>query len=478
MTSVKGLCSAFCLLLVAAVPLWVLTGGLRRWFRRRMIEEAGLSEALLPTQDDRATHLPRDEATLRELDLGPNTKRIVELFHHGQLARGRLLEHDMIETPIGPNSRTVDFFCRYGWYDLKGVFHEHRSDDRRSGLLNHQFEPKRGDIFLVGYQPGSKDHVIFYADGGARLAAPPPFIPPAPPSQPKPVRPPTDLASIDALLRTAHEQFDDLEALHVLADRLCELNEPRGELMALQLARTPGQAPRPEELQLIAKHSAAWVPSGLDPRQVRFERGFLVAGTCLGSVDPTHLAWQTIEALRFRDPRPEPFHARVPRLKELRGVEVASLQAMLALLPRGLEVLEVRDAEHAELERLLAALREFTALHTLNLQSLRATSAPVEVLELVLRQRPARLTHVWVPAYGLDALDVQRRLQGAPGLVVHLFFDGFGTDPGADRTWVEVTAKEFTLHQLGAPHRGDLILARQVMTACGIADPKVYSQPL
>ena len=462
--------------MVAAVPLWLLTGGLRaRWWKRRAIAAAGLSKDDFPSLNERATHLPIDEVTLRSLDLGPNADRIVEIFRHGQLARGVLLEHDVTETQIASHTKRMEFFVRYGWYDLHGVLREHRSDERDQGLLNHQFEPKRSDVFLVGYDLASRDHVIFYADGGARLTAPAPPVPPAAtPSVARP--PPTDLTSVAALLKAAHEQFDDVEALHVIADRLCELNEPRGELMALQLARKPGEPPRPEELQLLTTHAARWMPRGLHPQNLRFERGLVVEGTVIDAVEPSDLAWQTMEILRFDEiRRPNQFAPKMPRLREFRGLDCQVVVAMLPRLSKRLEVLQVCDAEYRWTEVLLKGLRAFPDLHALHLQTIRPTSDPSAVFELVLRQQLPKLTLLGLPAYLFDGLDVQRVLAKTPGFVVHLNFDSAPPEPNKARLWVEATARELTLHQVGAPHRGEVIHARELLAACGVHDPRVFT---
>jgi uncharacterized protein (TIGR02996 family) len=49
------------------------------------------------------------------------------------------------------------------------------------------------------------------------------------------------------------------EARQVLADRLVELGDPRGEVIALQMKR-PDDA---RAKRLIAKHRAAWLGAGL-----------------------------------------------------------------------------------------------------------------------------------------------------------------------------------------------------------------------
>ncbi|MDP2269626.1 MAG: hypothetical protein Q8K32_02770 [Archangium sp.] len=85
----------------------------------------------------------------------PITKDLPPL-HRGELARGVLIEHDTVETRTGPTTKSIGFFSRYGWYDLHGKLREHRSDDPKSGLLNHSFELERQDVFLVAYDPASR----------------------------------------------------------------------------------------------------------------------------------------------------------------------------------------------------------------------------------------------------------------------------------------------------------------------------------
>jgi hypothetical protein len=416
---------------------------------KRYLLLKGLAEE--PSDDERARHLPRDEATLRSLRLGANTERIVELFKRGELARAVMLEDGQ----------------SYCWYDVKGELREHATWNR-VGRLNTTFQGKPGSSFLLAYDPSSRAHVIFENCGGARFPAAPVQRGPPPGATPQPIKPlaPADLSSADALVRAAHERFDDLAALQVIADRLCELGEARGELMALQLARGDGK-PSHEETRLVRNHAKQWAPHGLDLTSVRFERGVLVEGTCTDAVDATHLAWQTLRALHFQSSfgphGPSPLNAKLPRLRELTGLNVGSLVPQLENVSQELELLHVNDVDRHWARALMTRLGAYPALRTLGFESTRPGSEPMLVLEHVLSHRPARLAELWLPSYLFNPREVQRALAMVRDLTVNLFFDSMRRD--RDAIWIAVTSDTFTLQQRGNPVPRYVELARQTILA-------------
>jgi hypothetical protein len=439
---------------------------------------------------ERALHVPRDEASLRKLQLGPDLERIVQLFRGGRFARAAGIHS--LYTSEG------HVVSRYGWFDAKGVFREQVLDRqlqyrRAPGLLNDHFQPRPGDSFVVAYEPDSNDHVIFYGDG-----APPPISAPRKQEEPKtaPVRPrrerqlPADQNSVPALLEAAASDLDDLETLSVVADRLNELGDPRGELMALQLARPNEVAPLPPEMQ---QHRTL-IPQGVDLASARFSRGFLVDATCVDKVEPRHDAWATVEVLRFSSAhQPQAtgsaFDATPPmhRLRELRHISSLALMGVFEKVPRSLEVLELvivvahgfspsvdeTDPEPDHLVPLLYRLHELTALRSLEVWSMWVgLGVSVELLVIML-QHPS-LRHLWVPAGNLDGRQVQSLLGRAPKLTVHLAFTP-RERWSEGRVWVDVTGHELTLHQSGRPNRADLASAREHLAHCGLADPPVYA---
>jgi len=86
------------------------------------------------------------------------------------------------------------------------------------------------------------------------------------------------------LLAEIYAAPDDDQARMVYADWLQERGEPRGELIALQLARTGGERPskarRDRESQLLAEHATRWIgplAKQVTKKSLVFERGFLAA---------------------------------------------------------------------------------------------------------------------------------------------------------------------------------------------------------
>lgn len=88
-------------------------------------------------------------------------------------------------------------------------------------------------------------------------------------------QPPKDLADLFALVFES-PQRDEPRA--VLADALLEAGDPRGEFIALQLARESSDAPSKRELDLLGRHVKSWLgplEEILVPEKWTFERGFL-----------------------------------------------------------------------------------------------------------------------------------------------------------------------------------------------------------
>src|SRR5262245_21100998 len=105
-----------------------------------------------------------------------------------------------------------------------------------------------------------------------------------------------------------HADPGDLHARGVYADALLEAGDPRGELIALQLARTwrGRQQPSRRELELLAQHRAAWLgplASVLHLERSTFANGFLSCAVLRGDRPHMMLAaldhpeWRTVEAL-------------------------------------------------------------------------------------------------------------------------------------------------------------------------------------
>lgn len=110
----------------------------------------------------------------------------------------------------------------------------------------------------------------------------------------------------EELLAAVYETPEADEPRQVYADWLQERGDPRGELIALQLARAAsGEAPSLRERKLLGTHGKAWLgPLGrgriLDEKRTRFARGFFAAGSLLARGIDTihgHREWATCEDL-------------------------------------------------------------------------------------------------------------------------------------------------------------------------------------
>jgi hypothetical protein len=106
------------------------------------------------------------------------------------------------------------------------------------------------------------------------------------------------------LLVAVYEDLGSDSNRMVLADRLLELGDPRGEMIALQLARARTGAPAtPRERELIAQHGLAWAkPLSKCFVSYGFRRGFLAIAVLddramLRPAWYEHPAWATVEEL-------------------------------------------------------------------------------------------------------------------------------------------------------------------------------------
>lgn len=159
--------------------------------------------------------------------------------------------------------------------------------------------------------------------------------------------------SAEALLAEIYARPDDDEPRLVYADRLMAANDPRGEFIALQLARGGDQAPSPREAELLKKHGKVWLGDlapvlsfGKGYSQTAFRRGFVADADVILSVGrklrplASHPAWATVER----------FIGGTPALRDL--LATAPLRAL-----RELQVSADDLAALAEREEPLAAVR-------------------------------------------------------------------------------------------------------------------------
>ncbi|MCP3099290.1 TIGR02996 domain-containing protein [Myxococcus sp. K15C18031901] len=157
----------------------------------------------------------------------------------------------------------------------------------------------------------------------------------------------------ELLLPSVYAALEDDAARLVLADRLLEEGDPRGELIMLQCAPTPDEA---RVRELLGRHRELWeVPLGplIEPRRSRFERGFPVAVmlrryVCAVSEFPEPMeAWLTVreiswsgghDATRFVEWLTHPHLRGVTWLRQL-DTDVARAVAKRQLPVKGLELL-------------------------------------------------------------------------------------------------------------------------------------------
>ena len=152
----------------------------------------------------------------------------------------------------------------------------------------------------------------------------------------------------DELLAAIYAQPDDDHARAVYADHLLEHGDPRGELIALQLAGT--EAAR--QAALLETHGEAWLGSlrGQVVREsVRWERGFVVkAVPNRGLIDPSDRQWTLMHELGGSWPLSDDHP--LPRLRVLSRLHALDI-AWLGRLARPLAVEELGWALAPDVER-------------------------------------------------------------------------------------------------------------------------------
>ncbi|HET9988310.1 MAG TPA: TIGR02996 domain-containing protein, partial [Kofleriaceae bacterium] len=150
-----------------------------------------------------------------------------------------------------------------------------------------------------------------------------------------------DTGDGDALLARIYAAPNDLGPRTIYADWLQERGDPRGELIALQLAHAgtaPSDAQRRREAQLLENHGAEWL-GALAPACVgepRFAGGFAVelrvdVGRALGTIGAP--AWSTVTGLWLgpHDAWPRAL-VRHPVMRELRFVDNVTLADVRAIV--------------------------------------------------------------------------------------------------------------------------------------------------
>jgi len=152
--------------------------------------------------------------------------------------------------------------------------------------------------------------------------------------------------ALEELRMAIYSAPDDDAPRHVYADALQTMGDPRGELIALQLARTATAPVSGREAELLREYAIEW--SGVfEPccREVQFERGFPSAVTLRRPRWYTQRAisapeWSTIEVLDVGELVDDQsvihellWKGRFPVLREVRGISAGFVRQLRALRP-------------------------------------------------------------------------------------------------------------------------------------------------
>jgi uncharacterized protein (TIGR02996 family) len=137
--------------------------------------------------------------------------------------------------------------------------------------------------------------------------------PPTPPREP----------TLDALLAAVYEAPWDDTPRAVLADFLLEREDPRGELIALDLLPSPTPEQRRRKNALLRAHGKRWFPAALHRivnRDARYERGFLARGQLVSDRTPIELS--TFRELAVAHAVPDFDHPVFRGIEAWRGVGI------------------------------------------------------------------------------------------------------------------------------------------------------------
>ncbi len=181
---------------------------------------------------------------------------------------------------------------------------------------------------------------------------------------------------LTSLFAAVYADLGDDGARSVLADALQEVGDPRGEFIALQLARGRSGERKPREAALWKRHGRDWlepIAAAVDQESVVFERGFL-AKCRLQSYSDEALAareaWKTVEEVEVEDDA-QPFVDAMPALRVLssdRGRHVPSHPHL-----QDLSLQHLLESEVTQLcSRALPSLRSLAIVECHNLRQMSA----------------------------------------------------------------------------------------------------------
>jgi uncharacterized protein (TIGR02996 family) len=167
--------------------------------------------------------------------------------------------------------------------------------------------------------------------------------------------------SVEELFAAVYQSPDDDELRDVLADALQLRQDPRGEFIALQMARLraqPDPGPSSREEALLRKHRKQWLgllAGSVHPKEHVFRRGFLdechvrFRNAAHARAEANHPEWATVRAIQFHkgtthEDQWSPHAVVTPAMRSLRsvrGVAEPCLTALCASRPPHLKELWV-----------------------------------------------------------------------------------------------------------------------------------------
>ena len=282
---------------------------------------------------------------------------------------------------------------------------------------------------------------------------------------------PDDLA---ALWERAYADPDDTATLSVLADRLIERSDPRGEFMALQLKRAGSGRPAAAERALLKQWEQTWFGDAAWAFAASghvWRNGLLVEATIKGTLADKPIT-RALEAVNLRGCIAPPPAADAPRLRRMTGLQLwAGTQEYRH---EGVVDLEIHEHYWSRIIEYAAAANHFPALRRLSLRradpSFRLSGDPynvrrafdrfwgtplcesLEQLELVrttetlpgeipgwfdrLRSRPSLKTLALVPYHAVDGLKTKGWLLELSGASLRLVNATRAPDYGEARRYV------------------------------------------
>jgi uncharacterized protein (TIGR02996 family) len=249
---------------------------------------------------------------------------------------------------------------------------------------------------------------------------------------------------LEALYEQVFANPDDDAPRVVLADHLCELGDPLGEFISIQLAEPNGPTGLAKgRAKQLKRHYDVWLPPGVQRSTAIFRRGFLHACRWTAQTDPNHRAWKTVEELTCVtipgvgeiDRSTLLSGGPMPRLRELNGVDPKSFDALCeGQLKVRLAILRTHYLPFEQLQ----SITEFRALQTLELVGTELSEKALATLcgSLAPSVRTLRLSELLSPVALSTAHEVMKRL---PQLTLNV---------GIDRErlcWFELQGEELRL---------------------------------